>query len=121
MPPDVWMPPATVTIGGWRITPIWRRDGPQTVCVGVTVMADPDTDRTLTGLVWDELRPIAEAVSDRRAYAVAVYRAAAAAGEPPTQAVADALGMKVTSAYNFVSRLRDDGLLPPTRPGAVVA
>ncbi len=114
-----FLPPVTAARDGWRVTPIWRLadDGP--VLVGVTILADDLTP--LSRVELDQLRGDIFSDPDRRALAAAVYKRALDRGERPTQAVADALGMAVTSAYNFVTDLRRDGLLPPTTPGKAVA
>jgi transposase len=46
-----------------------------------------------------------------------VYDEAIEAGDPPTQAVADAFGVPYTTAARWVRRARALELLPPPRPG----
>ncbi len=124
--PNGWLPPSTHHISGWRITPIWCTTSSNgSRCVGVTVLADPDTDLTLTAETWATL-PIPDLVGqgpppDRLRRAVEAYQAADTDGVPRAKAVAAELGIAETSASNVIVQARRLGLLPPTRPGVSAA
>lgn len=48
---------------------------------------------------------------------VRVYLAAREAGLPPSKTVSEELHLSLDAAYKRVQRARDDGHLPPTKPG----
>lgn len=125
MPLTDWLPPAPHIVDGWRITPIWRRGDHGPVCVGVTILADPDSDDRLTADVWERLHVwdvVAAGPPPQRLVRVAdAYRQADSEQRPRAAAVAAALGISEASASNAIVAARKAGLLPATRPGVSAA
>jgi hypothetical protein len=71
--------------------------------------------RDLDGRIYTSDRPMAEA--DPLWSVALTYAVAAAAGEHPTRAVAEALGISHAAAAQRVKRSRDRGYLPPVPKG----
>jgi hypothetical protein len=125
MPPDQWLPCVPRHVDGFRITPIWERRGDTNVFVGMTILADPDSNGHLDRDTFDRL-PVWEIVAagpvpDRLVRAVDAYRQADQAGIPRAKAVAAELGIAEASASNLIVQIRRRRLLPPTRPGVSAA
>ncbi len=125
MPLTEWLPPATRHAAGFRITPIVRRHGGATVCVGLVILADPDSDLHLDEKTFDTL-PVWDIIaqgppSERLILAADAYKAADEANLPRARAVAIALNISEGAASNLIVVVRRAGLLPPTRPGVSAA
>ena len=126
MPPEPWLPPSTFYVDGWRVTLIWRQTPAGPACVGVTVLADPDSDRRLVAATVNTLS-IADLIArgpvpDRLRRAVDAYLWAGENQVPRAKAVAAEVGIAETSASNLISKIRNEmRLLPPTRPGVSAA
>lgn len=122
--------------GPYRVVLDWAGDDGRWDCVRAAVESD---DAPITDAVYRRVRisqriaaarPQVAGDSPRagmRAATVAklervavIYRGALKAHEPPTKAVARALGVTEAAASNLVVRARTAGFLPPTSPGMSV-
>ena len=73
---------------------------------------------TPDGETYSAEQPVPEPIDPLHQVAI-TYSAAVAVGRPPTQAVAEDLGITANAAAQRVRRAREAGYLPPTTPGKV--